>query len=63
MICLTGANKRIRACGHVEGERGTFKLRGQGVRACMQSFRAQRCAAPARSPRHAGLPNSSTAIL
>eukprot|EP00965_Chrysotila_dentata_P174677 5766381-Pleurochrysis_carterae.AAC.1 len=59
MMCLTGADRlRICAFGH-ELERGAIKFRRQGMRACQRSLRAQRCAAPARSPRH----NSSTAIL
>eukprot|EP00965_Chrysotila_dentata_P020366 675144-Pleurochrysis_carterae.AAC.2 len=43
------------------GEAGTFKLL-TGVRACLRSLCAQRCAAVALSLRHAKLPNSSTAI-
>eukprot|EP00965_Chrysotila_dentata_P190307 6173791-Pleurochrysis_carterae.AAC.5 len=48
MICLTGADRRIRACGH-EGERGTFKFRSSG-RASIpaKSARAALCCAGAK---------------
>eukprot|EP00965_Chrysotila_dentata_P113704 3758741-Pleurochrysis_carterae.AAC.1 len=59
MICPARADRRIRACGHEEG-RGTFKLRRQGVRACLQSPRVQRCAAQACRPQHTRWADSGT---
>eukprot|EP00965_Chrysotila_dentata_P248053 6208119-Pleurochrysis_carterae.AAC.5 len=45
MTCLTGADRRIRACRH-EGGRGTFKIRASG-RASMaaESTRVALCCA------------------
>eukprot|EP00965_Chrysotila_dentata_P065447 2169072-Pleurochrysis_carterae.AAC.2 len=50
------------SCGHKE-EREEFKLWRQSERAGLGSLRARCCAAQACSLQHAGLPNSSTAIL
>eukprot|EP00965_Chrysotila_dentata_P098393 3252413-Pleurochrysis_carterae.AAC.1 len=54
-------NRHMRALATERGGGGSTQASRR--RACMQSLRAQRCTAPARSPQHAGLPNSSTAIL
>eukprot|EP00965_Chrysotila_dentata_P091124 3008704-Pleurochrysis_carterae.AAC.1 len=54
---MTEFCESISACGHEE-ERGGFKIRCQDARACLRSLCGHPCAAPARSPRHAGLPNS-----
>eukprot|EP00965_Chrysotila_dentata_P246806 6207383-Pleurochrysis_carterae.AAC.3 len=56
---LTGKYERVGT--RVKG--GPSHSLRQGVRACLRSLRAQRCAAPMRSPQHAGLQNSSPAIL
>eukprot|EP00965_Chrysotila_dentata_P111520 3686892-Pleurochrysis_carterae.AAC.1 len=49
--------------GKPRGGKGEVQTQSSRRGACLRSLRAQRCAAPARSPQHAGLPNSSTAIL
>eukprot|EP00965_Chrysotila_dentata_P031945 1064597-Pleurochrysis_carterae.AAC.1 len=40
------------------GGEGEVQTQASRRGACLRSLCAQRCAAPARSPRHAGLPNS-----
>eukprot|EP00965_Chrysotila_dentata_P000709 22525-Pleurochrysis_carterae.AAC.1 len=51
-------------CVHApRGGKGEVQTQASRRGAFLRNLRAQRCVAPARSPRHAGLPNSSTAIL
>eukprot|EP00965_Chrysotila_dentata_P172486 5691741-Pleurochrysis_carterae.AAC.1 len=58
--CFDHRHMRARATGRGGvGSNSGVKAR----RACLQSLRAQRCAAQARSPQHPEFPNSSTAML
>eukprot|EP00965_Chrysotila_dentata_P176816 5839773-Pleurochrysis_carterae.AAC.2 len=59
MICLPGAHRRIRACGH-EGKRDTFKLRGQVVRACLHCLRASPICCDGAEPAACGIAERDT---
>eukprot|EP00965_Chrysotila_dentata_P114189 3774628-Pleurochrysis_carterae.AAC.1 len=63
MVDANGMRRKVLKFLRPRGGEGGFKLWRQSVHAGLGCLRARRCAVQARSLRHAGLPNSSTAIL